>query len=94
MFLVITIGYNHLHSFRKPAGQKGGTLTYIHNGVKVFLNSHLNCFIVTMAIRVVEFFQMGDTKLEIFLPNNQHIQKKLMNFEFWINGELSKSAKI
>ena len=35
-------------------------------------------------------FQMGDTKLEIFLPKNQ----QLINFEFWINGELSKSAKI
>jgi hypothetical protein len=37
---------------------------------------------------------MGDTKLEIFLPKNQHTQRKLLNFEFWINGELSKSAKI
>ena len=39
-------------------------------------------------------FQTGDTKLERFLPKNQHIQRKLLNFEFWINGELSKSAKI
>ena len=39
-------------------------------------------------------FQMGGTKLEIFLPKNQHTQMKLLNFEFWINGELSKSAKI
>ena len=39
-------------------------------------------------------FQTGDTKLEIFLPKNQHTQRKLLNFEFWINGELSKSAKI
>ena len=31
-----------------------------------------------------------DTKLESFLPMNQHTQRKLMNFEFWINGELSK----
>jgi hypothetical protein len=35
-------------------------------------------------------FQTGDTKLEIFLPKNQHTQKKLLNFEFWINGKLSK----
>ena len=28
-------------------------------------------------------FQAGGTKLEIF-------QRKLLNFEFWINGELSK----
>ena len=38
--------------------------------------------------------QTGDTKLERFLPKNQHTKRKLMNFEFWINGELSKSAKI
>ena len=39
-------------------------------------------------------FQTGDTKLERFLPKNQHTQRKLLNFEFWINGEPSKSAKI
>ena len=33
---------------------------------------------------------MGDTKLERFLPKNQ---RKLLNFEFSINGELSKSDK-
>ena len=39
-------------------------------------------------------FQTGGTKLERFLPKNQHTRRKLLNFEFWINGELSKSAKI
>ena len=39
-------------------------------------------------------FQTGDTKLERFLPKNQHTQRKLLNFEFWINVELSRSAKI
>jgi hypothetical protein len=38
--------------------------------------------------------QIGDTKLDIFLPKNQLTRRKLLNFEFWINGELSKSAKI
>ena len=33
-------------------------------------------------------FQTGD-----ILPKN-HTQRKLLNFNFWINGELSKSAKI
>ena len=28
---------------------------------------------------------MGGTKLEKFLPKNQHTQKKLLNFENWIN---------
>ena len=39
-------------------------------------------------------FQAGDLKLERFLPNNQNTQRKLLNFEFWINGEMSKGAKI
>ena len=39
-------------------------------------------------------FLAGVTKLEIFLPKNQHTQRKLLNFENWFNGEMSKSAKI
>ena len=35
-------------------------------------------------------FQTGGTKLEIFLPKNQHNQRKLLNFENWVNGEVSK----
>ena len=35
-------------------------------------------------------FKRGGTKLERFLPKNQRTQRKLSNFEFWINGELSK----
>ena len=30
------------------------------------------------------------TKLERFLHKNQHTQRKLLNFGFWINGKLSK----
>ena len=41
-----------------------------------------------MAIRVG-----GCTKLERFLPKNQHSQRKFWNFENWISGEVSKSAK-
>ena len=41
-----------------------------------------------MGIRVVEF-SSGGTKLERFLHMNQHTQRKLLSFEFWINGELS-----
>ena len=33
---------------------------------------------------------MGETKLERFLHKNQHAQRKLLNFEFWIEGEPSK----
>ena len=46
-----------------------------------------------MAVWVVEISK-GDTKLDRFLPKNQHTQRKILNFEFWINGELSTSAKI
>ena len=35
-------------------------------------------------------FQTGVTKLEIFLPENQHTQRKLLNFEHLVNGEVSK----
>ena len=35
---------------------------------------------------------MGVTKLERFLPKNQHTQKKLLNFENWVNGEVSKNV--
>jgi hypothetical protein len=35
-------------------------------------------------------FQAGGTKLERFLQKNQHTQWKLLNFDFLINGELSK----
>ena len=30
---------------------------------------------------------MGGTKLERFLPKNQHTQRKLLNFENWVNGD-------
>jgi hypothetical protein len=35
-------------------------------------------------------FQAGGTKLERFLHKNQHTQRKLLNIEFWMNGDLSK----
>ena len=38
-------------------------------------------------------FQTGCTKLERFLPKNQHTQRKFLNFENWVNGKVSKSAK-
>ena len=35
-------------------------------------------------------FQPGYTKLKRFLPKNQHTPRKLLNFENWCNGEVSK----
>ena len=46
----------------------------------------------SMAIRVVEFSN-GGYKIKRFLPKNQHTQRKLLNFENWVNGEVSKVAK-
>ena len=49
-----------------------------------------------MVIWVVEFSSGGGgTKLERFLPKNQHTQRKLLNFENWINGasEVSKKSE-
>ena len=39
---------------------------------------------------------MGYVNFERFLPKNQHTQRKLLNFENWVNGGLrsfQKSAK-
>ena len=33
---------------------------------------------------------MGDTTLQRFLTKSQHSPRKLLNFENWVNGELSK----
>ena len=46
-----------------------------------------------MAIRVMEFSNGGGKKLERILPKNQHTQRKLLNFENWVNGEVSKVPK-
>ena len=38
-------------------------------------------------------FQTWVTKLERFLPKNEHTQRKLLKFENWVSEEVSKSAK-
>ena len=38
-------------------------------------------------------FQTGGTKLERFLPKNQHTERKLLNFENWVSGEVSKIGR-
>ena len=35
-------------------------------------------------------FEMGGIKLERFLLKNQHTQRKLLNFENWVSGEVPK----
>ena len=46
-----------------------------------------------MALPVMEF-QVRDTKLERFLPKSQHTQRKLLNFENCLSGEMLKSPEI
>ena len=45
-----------------------------------------------MAIQVVEFLN-GGTKLERFLPNNQHTQWNILNFGNWVNGGGAKMCQ-
>ena len=35
-------------------------------------------------------FLARDTKVDRFLPKNQHAKRKLLNFENWVNGKVSK----
>ena len=48
---------------------------------------------IIMAVWVVEFSN-GWYKIWKILPKKQHTKRKPLHFEFWINGKLSKSAKI
>ena len=49
---------------------------------------------IIMVVRVLSNFQEGGTKLERFLPKNQHTQTKLLYFENWFSVKVSNSAKI
>ena len=50
--------------------------------------------VMVMARGGLSNFQKRGTKLERFLPQNQHTKRKLLNFENWCSGEVSKSDKI
>ena len=62
----------------------------------IFINSE--AFQIRTGLRLWQYrlssFQAGYTKLERFLPKNQHNQRKLLNFENWVNEEVSKGAKV
>ena len=50
------------------------------------LNQPCVTIITNVALSIIStIFQTGGTKLERFLPKNQHTQRKLLNFENWIN---------
>ena len=48
------------------------------------------CYLLSLWQYGLWSFQMGGTKLAKFLPKNQHTQRKLLNFENWVSGEVSK----
>ena len=80
--------------FKQCLAQKISYHVFLSEGSKdnlSFFPTHSR--LCSMAILVVEF-SSGGTKLERFLPKNHHTQMKLLNFESWVNGEVSKSAKI
>ena len=54
--------------------------------------SRFDMFLHVQVIQVVEFSN-GDTKLERFLPKNQHTQKNFLNFENRTNLSLSSLQK-
>ena len=62
-------------------GQNGAVV--VHHVEKVEL--------LGVVIWIVEF-SGGGQKLERFLPKNQHTQRKLLEFEFWINGAVKNRA--
>ena len=45
--------------------------------------------ISNMVIKLLGF-QGGYTKLERFLPKDQHIKRKSLNFAYWFSGEVSQ----
>ena len=71
------------------AGTYGDDRTGLHQVFSQFRskNFYLYCLLWQYGL---QSFQTGDTKLERFLPKNQHTKRKLLNFEFWINSKLSK----
>ena len=61
------------------------------------LKRHCLAYQIVEGCRVWQYglwsFQTGGTKLERFLGKNQHPQRKLLNFENWISGEVSKIGR-
>ena len=54
----------------------------------MYCKSRLNLYWGTLWQYGLWSFQTS--KLERFLPKNQHTQRKLFNFENWVNGEVTK----
>ena len=72
-------------SFQKPSGPSG-----INNAPWFPAVASAEHTLYTLWQYGLWSFQTGGTKLERFLPKNQHTQRKLLNFENWVNGEVFK----
>ena len=58
------------------------------------LTYHRLMLLFNVRIMAVQQFSSKGTKLERFLPKNQHTQRKLLNFEDWVNAECQKVPKV
>ena len=64
-------------------------LLLVHIG-KLHISSQQSWSGVECPIWQYGLWSFQTTKLKRFLPKNQHTQRKLLNFENWVNGEVSK----
>ena len=64
----------------------------VKNSERVLLTNTNFCWLVCSIWYLLSEQEITSDALN-FLPKNQQTRWKLLNFEFWINGELSKSAK-
>ena len=61
------------------------------SGAPANLNVFISEFCLELSGMGCRIFKGGIQKLKMFLPKNQHTQKrKYLNFENWCSGELSK----
>ena len=63
--------------------------------VSEILDPETACNFLTLCPQIVTMYQLNMNKFDkayVFqlCPKNQHTQRKLLNFENWVNGEVSK----
>ena len=82
-------------SFNGPWTLKycGSDLTFPGPALVIFASAIAKLAAVMQSFMAIDYgntgcgvFNLGGTKLERFLPKNQHTQRKLLNFENWVNG--------
>ena len=73
----------------------GSDLTFPGPALVIFASAIAKLAAVMQSFMAIDYgntgcgvFNMGGTKLERFLPKNQHTQRKLLNFVIWVNGRV------